>query len=314
MARPSPFDLSEAQAYAHWRAAKLAGQPRSLDDLMVDVADPRQLSEGERVELLQRCRSFNMAVYRCAQPAQDRSVPLLLGEQLGLRRLDANWLADEDGVSSIQLPPNDGAAESNKPKTVSRQDYIPYTDQALSWHTDGYYHPQARKIQGMILHCVRAAAQGGENALVDHECLYIALRDANPAWVRALMAEDAMTIPERTDEDGVARAAQSGPVFSVRADGLGLHMRYTSRTRSILWKQDAATTEASAFIRECLQGKPSWMFELRLLPGMGIVANNVLHARSRFVDDVQSPRLIYRARYLDHVLAEPAELLQELPA
>ena len=34
---------------------------------------------------------------------------------------------------------------------------------------------------------------------------------------------------------------------------------------------------------------------------MGIVANNVLHDRSAFVDDPAQPRLIYRARYLDRV-------------
>ena len=36
---------------------------------------------------------------------------------------------------------------------------------------------------------------------------YIALRDASPCWVRALMAPDAMTIPAREVADG-ARAVQ----------------------------------------------------------------------------------------------------------
>ncbi len=73
------------------------------------------------------------------------------------------------------------------------------------WHTDGYYHPQARRIEGMILHCVRNAGEGGVSGLVDHEMIYLALRDANPEWVRALMAPDAMTIPAR------ARRAWRGP-------------------------------------------------------------------------------------------------------
>jgi hypothetical protein len=42
-----------------------------------------------------------------------------------------------------------------------------------------------------------------------------------------------MTIPERLDEDGVARAEQTGPVFSVDAASGALHMRYTARTRSV---------------------------------------------------------------------------------
>jgi hypothetical protein len=36
---------------------------------------------------------------------------------------------------------------------------------------------------------------------------------------------------------------------------------------------------------------------------MGIVAHNVLHDRSAFVDDPASPRLLYRARYCDRTQA-----------
>ena len=46
--------------------------------------------------------------------------------------------------------------------------------------------------------------------------------------------------------------------------------------------------------------------QLRLEAGMGIVANNVLHDRSAFDDDPAAPRLLYRARYLDRVMAADA--------
>ena len=68
----------------------------------------------------------------------------LVGErqaQLGLRRLDANWLADEDGISQIAV--RDGSAGS-------AADFIPYTERAIQWHTDGYYHPQQRRIRAMV--------------------------------------------------------------------------------------------------------------------------------------------------------------------
>jgi hypothetical protein len=42
----------------------------------------------------------------------------------------------------------------------------------------------------MLLHCVRPAASGGVNRLLDPELAYIALRDAVPALVRALMQPD----------------------------------------------------------------------------------------------------------------------------
>jgi alpha-ketoglutarate-dependent taurine dioxygenase len=289
----SPFDLADDRAYRLWRDAKLDGRPRGLDDLLVDLQDPGALSAAERAALLDRCQRFNLVIYRSPCRQADPELPRRLGQALGLQRLDANWLAEEDGISRIEVGTGDGSV---------RADFIPYTDRAIGWHTDGYYHPAGRRIRGMILHCVRRAAHGGENRLLDPELVYIALRDADPAWVRALMASDAMSIPAREGEQGVARPAQAGPVFSVdEADGR-LHMRYTARTRSIAWKPDPLTAAAAAAITRLLDGPGA--LRLRLEPGMGIVANNVLHDRSAFADDPAAPRLLYRARYLDRV-ADP---------
>lgn len=299
----SPFDLAQPEAYARWRAAKLAAHPKRAEELIVDVADPRRLTAAERAAILDLCARTNMALYRSPVLAQDKELPRLLGAQLGLHRLDANWLADEDGISSIAVAADE---EEGGPKG----EFIPYTNKPIRWHTDGYYHPQARRIEGMILHCVRSAGEGGISSLADHEMVYLALRDANPEWIRALMAPDAMTIPARTDDSGVARPAQSGPVFYLRADG-GLQMRYTARTRSIAWKDDAVTREAVAAIERLLAGDQPWIFRLLLRPGMGIVANNVPHERTGFTDDPAQPRLLYRARYLDHVHDEPVAAPQE---
>lgn len=290
--RANPFDLDQPQAYARWRDAKLAAHPQRLDQLVVDIQDPSCLTASERAALLESCARANMVVYRSARLEADKDLPRRLGAQLGLHRLDANWLADEDGISAI--------AQAQADPGQARADYIPYTDQAIGWHTDGYYHPLERRIAGMVLHCVRSAASGGVNRLADHDMIYIALRDANTEWVRALMAADAMTIPPRLDGARVARAAQSGPVFYQRQDGR-LQMRYTARTRSIAWKDDATTRAAVAFIERLLASDAPWIFRLLLQPGMGIVANNVPHDRSAFVDDAASPRLLYRARYLDGV-------------
>lgn len=297
----SPFDLDDDAVYRAWRAAKLACRACCTDDLIVDVGDPQALTAREREALLRRCALWNLAVYRSPRGVNDKDTPRAVARQLGLVRLDANWLADEDGISSISVSPaSDG-----------RGGFIPYTNRPLKWHTDGYYHPQQQTIRAMLLHCVRPAASGGVNALLDPELAYIALRDASPRWVQALMAVDAMTIPAREDEAGTARPAQSGAVFAVDPRDGALHMRYTARTRSIEWKQDAATREAVVFLERLLADDNPDVIRLRLDAGMGIVANNVLHDRSAFVDDPSHPRLIYRARYLDRVAA-PA--LQEEPA
>lgn len=294
----SPFDLADDDAYRTWRDAKLARRPGRVEDLVVDVADPRRLTPTEHAALLERCARANMAVYRSPLTTADKDIPRRLGQQLGLHRLDANWLADEDGISPITV----SGARHDAPGTQGdRAAFIPYTDRAIKWHTDGYYHPTARRIEAMILHCVAPAHEGGINALMDHDMAYIALRDANPDWVRALMAPDAMTIPERCDDAGVARPAQSGPVFLPVLGGRALHMRYTARTRSIEWKTDAATRAAVAFLERLLAGDGPALLRTRLDAGMGLVCNNVLHDRSAFVDDPQRPRLLYRARFLDRI-------------
>lgn len=287
----SPFDLTARDAYQRWREHKLAQAITAPEGLIVEICNPAALTAAERGELLTRCRRSNMAIYATAAGMDERAVQQL-GAQLGLVRLDANWLAGEQGVSRIAVHPGDGV----------RQAYIPYTDRAIKWHTDGYYNPPERQIRGMILHCVRPAAQSGENRLLDHEIAYLMLRDEDPEHIRALSAPDAMTIPERTDEQGIARAAQTGPVFSVDGGG-NLHMRYTARTRSIEWKRDEATVAAVAALERLLDSDLPHIIRTRLTPGVGLLCNNVLHDRAAFTDDPAQPRLLFRARYLDRVSA-----------
>ena len=286
----NPFNLQNTASYLQWREHKLANAPKSVDELIVEVRDPRVLTPNEHAALAERIRRCNMAIYASPMHEADTDIPRLLGAQFGLERLDANWLAGEDGVSEIRVFDNG-----------TRQHYIPYTDRPIKWHTDGYYNPPEREIRAMVLHCVRNASHGGENQLMDHEMTYLLLRDEDPQHIKALMQPDAMTIPERVDESDGVRPAQSGPVFSLDAHG-NLHMRYTARTRSIAWKQDAATTAAVAALEHLLASDTPHVFKGRLEPGMGLLCNNVLHDRSAFSDDpTHPPRLLYRARYLDRI-------------
>jgi alpha-ketoglutarate-dependent taurine dioxygenase len=231
-----------------------------------------------------------MAIYASPMHEADTDIPRLLGGQFGLTNLDANWLAGEDGISEIRVFDNG-----------TRQNYIPYTDRPIKWHTDGYYNPPERTIRGMVLHCVRNAGSGGENRLMDHEMAYLLLRDENPQHILALMQSDVMTIPERVDETDGVRPAQSGPVFSLDTAG-NLHMRYTARTRSIEWKNNTATQAAVAALERLLSSDTPHIFQTRMEPGTGLLCNNVLHDRSAFTDDpTLLPRLLYRARYLDRI-------------
>lgn len=286
---PGPFDLNDGAAYAHWRSEKLANAPVSAQELIVAVRDPRALTTAEHAALAERIRRCDMAIYASPMLEADSDIPRLLGRQFGLTQLDANWLAGEDGISEIQVADNG-----------THQHYIPYTDKPIRWHTDGYYNPPERRIRAMVLHCVRSAAKGGINRLMDHEMAYLRLRDENPQHIEALMQPDAMIIPLREDEKDGVREAQSGPVFSVDASG-HLHMRYTARTRSIEWKNDAATRAAVAALERLLANDSAHVYTAHLAPGMGLLCNNVLHDRSAFIDNAASPRLLYRARYLDRI-------------
>jgi alpha-ketoglutarate-dependent taurine dioxygenase len=287
---PSPFDLQPPEAYAAWRQHKLAAPAPTEAALIVEIRDPRALTPVEHGAMMARIRQWNMVLYAGTAVDADPGIPRQLGAQFGLTHLDANWLADEDGISTISV--HEGG---------TREAYIPYTNRPIKWHTDGYYNPPGRPIRGMLLHCVRNAPTGGDNRLMDHEMAYLLLRDQNPEYIRALMQPDAMVIPERVDEVDGVRPQQGGPVFSVdRADGR-LHMRYTARTRSIAWKQDAATRSAVAALEALLAQPSPHIVHTRLKPGMGLLCNNVLHDRSGFADDPQHPRLLYRARYLDGI-------------
>jgi len=289
------FDLGDDAAYRAWRARKLARFPKTLAELVVEVRDPRALSPGERQALLERCERANMAIYASAAGDDpDKEIPRRLGLQLGLRDLDANYLADDDGISPLAV-----AARG------TRGEFIPYTNRGINWHTDGYYNPPERTVRAVLLHCVARAESGGENDLLDQEIAYIQLRDLNPQHIRALMAGDAMIIPARIEDGRVERPEQAGPVFSVDADGF-LHMRYTARALSIKWKQDAATQAALAALEGILGAPSPWVFRGRLEPGMGLVSNNVLHTRTPFSDSARHQRLIYRARYYQRVGAAPA--------
>lgn len=286
----SPF-APEQSPYLRWRERKLAGYPRRVEDLIVEVRDPRALRDSEVAEIRRLCHAANMAIYASSiAVATDRDVVRRLGQRLGLARMQVNLLADDDGISSLQAAP-----------AKSARGYIPYSNQRLLWHTDGYYNSVDQSIRAFILHCVRAAASGGEIRLLDHEIAYVLLRDADLDYVTALSAPRAMTIPANEEAGAPPRPARSGPVFS--SDGGRLHMRYTARTRSIEWAPDESTRGAVNYLHGILDADSPHVFAFRLGPGQGLVCNNVLHSRSAFTDDSEpgNGRLIYRARYSDRI-------------
>jgi len=285
----SPFDLASNEAYARWREYKIASYPAQARQLIVSVDQPGRLSRGEKKQILDLCNRANMAVYQL-DPARSYSKTDIatLAAQLGLKHLDCNPLSDSDCITTLRHDP-----------AKNKRGYIPYSNRRINWHTDGYYNAPEKTVFGMLLHCEQPADSGGGNALLDHEMAYIMLRDQNPEHVRLLMQPDAMTIPANTEPGAGKRAERSGPVFSVTPAG-HLHMRYTARTRSIRWKDNAR--ESAEALGELLNGDSPWKFTLTLRKGQGLVCNNILHTRTDFDRHVeQSRRLLYRARFNDRI-------------
>lgn len=299
----SSFDLADEGAYRRWRDDKLLYYPANASDLMVEIGDLANPGDSERHAIADRCRKANMAFYQCRREYDEtdrlRNDLLEFARSMGLVRMEGHWSAAEDGIVALH------ASEDE-----SRKGYIPYTDKPLSWHTDGYYNAPANRISAFVLHCVRAAPQGGDNGFFDPEIAYIRLRDENPDYVSAFMHPEAMTIPANATDGDRLRGASIGPVFSIDQRTGALHMRYTARTRSIEWRNDPVTQAAVKFLADTLANGDQLMFRLKLAPGQGVLCNNVLHRRTQFQNALSNShhngRLLYRMRYLDRIAGSGA--------
>ena len=286
----SPFLLENEGAYQAWRARKLKIRGQLDASRVFQLNHEARLSEAQLEEVRQQVNAFNFAVFQ-SRAVLGKLEFLALNRQFGLNRLDSNPGADTDSVTSLRIV-SDGD---------ERAQYIPYTNRALNWHTDGYYNPRDRRINAFALYCVNQAARGGGNYLFDHELMYILIRDRAPELLAALMAKDLMQIPANIQGNRIIRAEESGPVFSIQPESCGLHMRYTSRPRNIVWKSDKRSEKALNLVREILMDSEA-VLDLRLQNNQGVVCNNILHGREAFHDRAERPgRLIYRARYYDAI-------------
>ena len=296
LALGGPFRLHDESAYAAWRAAKLAAYPESIEALRIRIEDLGNPSPAERAAIRELCGSANMAVYDCGPIGLDRAYvrPAIraFAAASGLRTIETHRSQGDDGIVTIEM-----AASG------SRAGYIPYSNRPLSWHTDGYYsfYGPSDCVKAMVLHCVRDADEGGVNALLDHEIVYIRLRDHDPALIEALMHPEAMTIPAGEDGTRGPRPDNTGPVFFIDPESQALVMRYTARKRHVIWRQDAATQAAVNALEDVLASDPL-IIRHKLRPGEGLICNNIPHNRSGFTDGADGKgRLLYRVRFHDRI-------------
>lgn len=259
----------------------------------IQINNPLAIQAKEKIALHAAIAKRNFALYQWTNKnpglKTSKQAVKALGQQLGLARLDAHLCADADGITPLTI-----SKEKNKGS------YIPYTNQAIAWHTDGYYNPPDQTIRAFILHCVQPSAKGGANQILDHTLLHHWLKVIDKRFIEILMQPDVMTIPANIVKGKVIRPTISGPVFSYDEDGK-LSMRYTARQRNIIWKQQPLVQEAVACIRQLFKQHESSIPKVRLEPGQGIVCNNVIHTRTSFINDATHERIMLRARYYDKI-------------
>ncbi len=289
------FSLDNYDAYARWRDHKLAHYPSALSDVTIVLGDSQSPTATELEAMRNSVQRCNIVIYTSKanhsdKPEDDQKALIRsLGQQFSLEKLDHNLGADAEGITELEVKTD-----------PQHRRYVPYSKRGIHWHTDGYYNQLDAQIYAMALHCVRPAAVGGANDLVDHELAYIHLREQNPAFIQALMQPEAMTIPANIVDGKILRPARSGPVFRFAPSG-DLHMRYTERARNIVWQDNSTLRAALDCLSTYLYSDSAQIFHGRLENGQGLICNNILHTRSAFEDAPAAPRLLFRLRYFDRI-------------
>ncbi len=284
--------------YLRWRDGKLGQYLTNPDQCLVEISNPHKLSSPEHKKIWQIISSNNFAIYQYHPDNPDnfdgyRSIC----RQLGLDNRIPGTEGFAATVATIE------AANSTTTECEGRAHYIPYTNSKLNWHTDGYYNQDDKCVRSFILHCERAAIKGGQNHLLDHEIVYILLRDKDPELVSSLCHPGCFSIPENVQNNKTIRHRFTGPVFSTDPVTGHLYTRYTQRKHHVSWQQDPITTDALASIREILGKDNHWIVKTGLKPGQGLICNNILHRRDAF-DDCNvgnNRRKLYRIRFGERI-------------
>jgi len=278
----------QQKRYKTWRDEKLANYLRKPESLFVEIRNPLQLSCAEKTAIVNNCQSNNLSFIRTKPTVEIRGAIHSINAQLGLIDVDHHLCSDDDGLVVIE--------DTHSPK---KGGYIPYTNKALNWHTDGYYNSMNELVGAFSLYCIQSAVNGGENHWIDPELLYIHLREENPDVLSALTRPNVLTIPARNDGNKEIRPASIGPVFYIDRNTQKPKMRFTQRKRNIQWLKCNEVKDALKILNTFLTSNSSIHHQYKLDKGEGLICNNVLHSRSSFDNSANQKRKLLRGRYIN---------------
>jgi hypothetical protein len=285
---PRRFDLGSNEDYLKWRDEKLAAYPKNVGELVVELNDMTAMTPAEKAKILETVERANMCVYTAGSAELEMSSLLTLGKQLGVCHTD----------KSARHAQSDELTDSGILKRA-----IPFSTRHCNWHTDATYYGSDKTIQALFLLCKRPAVEGGSNKVLDHEVLYIQLREKDPGALEVLMNKDCFNY--RNPATGELDPHRGGKVFWTNADDHLCH-RFSFRKTDMAWSGDSDVAAAAHVLESLISDESAHVIEGRLESGMGLISNNVLHTREKLVDsdDAAKKRLLFRARFYDRVNPE----------
>lgn len=256
---------AKSKDFIEWAANKELNIPLNINDLKVNLRDINHVSKNEISQIKEKLTKFNCCIYISDSNLKEDANIMKFAMSLGMRTFDSHNI-DESNISTISAD-----------KTENNIRYIPYTNKALNWHTDGYY--DSKPIFSWLLHCVEPALLGGENFLLDHELAireYILKHDD----ISCLMSNNAFSIPK----DKVAeREVTTNYVCDMNNEYKKLHMNFSMRKENIKIDKDSESA-VSKLIKIIKEDCKKYHLTYKLSKSEGIVTNNILHGRNSFKD------------------------------
>ena len=174
---------------------------------------------------------------------------------------------------------------------------LAFTSRAIRPHTDNPYRDPAPTVQ--LLHCLRAAGEGGDTGLVDGFAAAAAFRAADPESF-ATLARTPVSFGY-VDKETDLRA--SLPLIQLSPRGRVRGVRFNNRSMRPLRRPYAEVTAFyTAYGRWAeLLARPERQLNLRLAAGDCLIFDNtrVLHARTAFGISAGSPARHLQGCYAD---------------
>ena len=174
---------------------------------------------------------------------------------------------------------------------------LAFTSRAIRPHTDNPYRDPVPTVQ--VLHCLRAAGEGGDTGLVDGFAAAAAFRAGDPESFGTLTRTP---VPfGYIDNETELRA--SLPLIQLSPSGRVRGIRFNNRSMRPLRRPYAEVTAFYTAYRRWaeLLAQPGRQLNLRLEPGDCLVFDNtrVLHARTAFSLNPGSPERHLQGCYAD---------------